>query len=139
MSSPVQSASSQTAARPRADSPRSRTVIPPSVLATMAGMAVREVAGVHAVGGGTSGLSRVREALPGGSSASSGVEVEAGEHQAAFDLQIVVDYGVPVVALAQDVRERLIEVVEDLSGFEVVEVNVAVVDVHLDDDEEADA
>lgn len=118
-----------------------RTTIAPSVVATVAGVAARSVAGVHALGGGSGGgaLSRVRTALPtgGGDAPTDGVELEVGEVQAAFDLALVADYGVPLRRLAEDVRERVISEVEELTGYEVTEVNVAVVDVHLDEEDDA--
>lgn len=117
-----------------------RTTIVPSVVATVAGVAARSVPGVFALGGGPAGgaLSRVRSALPtGGDGPTDGVQLEVGEVQAAFDLSLVADYGVPLRRLAEDVRERVISEVEDLTGYEVTEVNVVVVDVHLDEEDES--
>lgn len=132
---------------PETDRPRSgpgtgrRTIIPATVVATVAGIAARAVPGVHELSSGSSGgaLVRVRTALPGGGGPSDGVEVEVGEVQAAVDLRLVAEYGVPVARLAGDVRERVVDDVEDLTGYEVTEVNVAVVDVHLDEEQEQDA
>lgn len=118
---------------------RARTIIAPAVVATVAGVAAGGVPGVHGLGGGSSGgpLSRVRSALPGaGNSSSEGVQVEVGQVQAAFDLRLVAEYGVPLRALAEDVRERVIGEVEELTGYEVTEVNIAVVDVYLDEEDE---
>lgn len=119
---------------------RGRTTIAPSVVATVAGVAARGVRGVHALGGVAAGgaLSRVRTALPGGGeSPSDGVQLEVGEVQAAFDLSVVGEYGMPLRRLAEDVRERVIAEVENLTGYEVTEVNIAVVDVYLDEADEA--
>lgn len=119
--------------------PSRRTIIAPSVVETVVGVAARGVRGVHALGepGGAGGaLGRVREALPLGQTAT-GVQVELGEVQAAVDLRLVVQYGRPIVGLAEDVRERVVHEVETLTGYEVTEVNIAVLDVHLDDEEQA--
>src|SRR4029078_3014149 len=71
----------------------SRTSIADSVVAKIAGVAAREVSGVHAMGGGASrAFGAIREAV-GTSSASQGVSVEVGERQAAIDLTLVVEYG----------------------------------------------
>ena len=59
-----------------------------------------------------------------------------GERQAAVDLVVVVEYGVPITELAGDVRASVISGVERLTGLEVVEVNIAVDDVHLPEDED---
>jgi uncharacterized alkaline shock family protein YloU len=50
------------------------------------------------------------------------------------DLNIVVDYGVPIAELAQAVRENVIDSVERMTALEVVEVNIAVDDIHIEYD-----
>ncbi|MFJ5875230.1 Asp23/Gls24 family envelope stress response protein [Streptomyces sp. NPDC093088] len=130
-------------ARPGADRPapeRGRTSIAEVVVVKVAGMAAREVPGVHDMGGGISRtIGVVRERVPGGRpNVGRGVKVEVGEVQAAIDLDLVVEYGVPIMEVAQDVRENVVAAVERVTGLEVVEVNIGVNDVHLpDDDREA--
>lgn len=117
-----------------------RTVIAPSVVATVAGVAAGETPGVHSLGGSVTGdgvLGRVRAALPGGGPSTEGVQVEVGTVQAAFDLSLVAEYGAPLREMAEQVRERVIAEVQDLTGYEVTEVNIAVVDVHLDEEDES--
>lgn len=117
---------------------RGRTTIADGVVETIAGMAAREVPGVHALGGGFARtMGAVRGMVPGGrTSVTRGVKVEVGEIQAAIDLALVVEYGVAIADLAAEVRENVIAGVERMTGLEVVEVNIAVNDVHLPDDEE---
>jgi uncharacterized alkaline shock family protein YloU len=115
---------------------RGRTTIADGVVEKIAGLAARDVVGVHAMG---SGLARtfgaVRDRVPGGGrSATRGVKAEVGEVQTALDLDIVVDYGVSIVEVAHAVRENVIAAVERMTGLEVVEVNVAVGDVKLPDE-----
>ncbi|MFJ8790857.1 Asp23/Gls24 family envelope stress response protein [Streptomyces sp. NPDC102462] len=117
---------------------RGRTTIADGVVEKIAGLAARDVLGVHAMG---SGLSRtfgaVRDRVPGGSkSVTRGVKAEVGEVQTALDLEIVVDYGVSIGDVARDVRENVIAAVERMTGLEVVEVNIAVSDVKLPEEEE---
>ncbi|MGW5849457.1 Asp23/Gls24 family envelope stress response protein [Streptomyces sp. NPDC055254] len=120
---------------------RGRTSIADGVVEKIAGLAAREVVGVHAMGSG-SGLSRtfgaVRDRVPGGakSAVSRGVKAEVGEVQTALDLEIVVDYGVAIRDVARAVRENVISAVERMTGLEVVEVNIAVSDVKLPDEED---
>lgn len=121
------------------DSDFGRTTISDSVVSTIAGMALRSVKGIHSVGGKRqAGLSKVRDALPGVSSADpgSGIGVEVGEAQTAIDMALTVDYGVPIVRLAEQVREAVISAVEELTGLQVTEVNIAVEDVFLEDPEQ---
>lgn len=63
--------------------------------------------------------------------------MEVGETQAAVDLQIVVEYGVAIAEVARLVRRNVITAIEQMTGLEVVEVNINVNDVFIpgDDDE----
>ncbi|MBD0420945.1 Asp23/Gls24 family envelope stress response protein [Streptomyces sp. NPDC052309] len=117
---------------------RGRTTIADGVVEKITGMAARDVVGVYAMG---SGLSRtfgaMRERVPGGAkSVTRGVKAEVGEKQTALDLEIVVEYGVSIADVARDVRENVVAAVERMTGLEVVEVNIAVSDVKLPDEEE---
>ncbi|RZB20600.1 Asp23/Gls24 family envelope stress response protein [Streptomyces sp. F001] len=117
---------------------RGRTTIADGVVEKIAGLAARDVVGVHALG---SGLSRtfgaVRERVPGQTkSVTRGVKAEVGEVQTALDLEIVVDYGVSIGDVARAVRENVVSAVERMTGLEVVEVNIAVSDVKLPEEEE---
>ncbi|MER7574064.1 Asp23/Gls24 family envelope stress response protein [Streptomyces sp. NPDC126514] len=118
---------------------RGRTTIADGVVEKIAGLAARDVVGVHAMG---SGMSRtfgaVRDRVPGGASKSvtRGVKAEVGEVQTALDLEIVVVYGVAISDVARAVRENVVSAVERMTGLEVVEVNIAVSDVKLPDEEE---
>ncbi|MDT3396568.1 Asp23/Gls24 family envelope stress response protein [Streptomyces sp. B1866] len=122
--------------RPPAE--RGRTTIADSVVEKIAGMAAREVPGVHALGGSLARtLGAVRDRVPGSRpNVTRGVKVEVGERQTAVDLDIVVEYGVPIADVAVDIRESVIGAVERMTALEVVEVNISVIDVRLPDDED---
>ncbi|MFE7318121.1 Asp23/Gls24 family envelope stress response protein [Streptomyces sp. NPDC057555] len=121
---------------------RGRTTIADDVVEKIAGLAARDVVGVHAMGSGLSRtLGAVRDRVPGGgraSSATRGVNAEVGEVQTALDLEIVVDYGFAIVEVAREVRENVIAAVERMTSLEVVEVNIAVSDVKLPDEDDED-
>lgn len=114
-----------------------KTSIANGVVQKIAGLAAREVSGVHALGGGTSrALGALRERIPGGSqSAGQGVSVEVGETQAAVDLDLVAEYGVAIAELARAVRRNVISSVEGMTGLQVTEVNISVHDIHLPSDD----
>jgi uncharacterized alkaline shock family protein YloU len=116
------------------------TTIADSVVSKIAGVATREVPGVHDMGKGTArAFGALKEKLPVGSNQpnpAQGVKVEVGELQAAVDLDIVVDYGASIVDVAQSVRRNVVDRVEGMTGLEVVEVNISVDDVWLGDDDE---
>ncbi|MET7639035.1 Asp23/Gls24 family envelope stress response protein [Streptomyces sp. NPDC005438] len=117
-----------------------RTTIADGVVEKIAGMAARDVVGVSAMGGGLARtFGAVRDRVPGGgSSVTQGVKAEVGESQTALDLEVVVDYGVSIAQVARSVRENVISAVERMTGLEVVEVNIAVSDVKLPDEEDED-
>ncbi|MCF3141839.1 Asp23/Gls24 family envelope stress response protein [Streptomyces platensis] len=118
-----------------------RTTIADGVVAKIAFLAAGDVAGVHALGSGLSrSVGALRKRVPGGgTSTTHGVKVEVGEKQAAVDLDIVVQYGEIIPEVGQAVRENVISAVERMTGLEVVEVNIAVSDVRLPEEEEAEA
>ncbi len=131
----IQSRSGGAPARLADDTSQGKTTIAASVVQKIAGIAAREIAGVHAMGGGVSrAFGALRDRIPGGGTGSSnitGVQVEVGEKQAAIDLDIVVEYGASIVDLARAVRRNVISSVERMAGLEVTEVNIAVNDIHL--------
>jgi uncharacterized alkaline shock family protein YloU len=121
---------------------RGRTTIADGVVEKIAGLAARDVLGVHAMGSGFSRtFGAVRDRVPGGASKSvtRGVKAEVGEVQTALDLEIVVEYGVSIGEVARAVRENVIAAVERMTGLEVVEVNIAVTDVKLPEEEEEES
>lgn len=120
-----------------------RTTIASLVVQKVASVAAREIAGVYTLGG--NGVSRtlgaIKERIPGsGTAATTGVSVEVGEKQTAIDLDLVADYGARIPNVAQSVRRNVIRAVEEITALEVIEVNLAITDVHLPgEDDEADA
>ncbi|WNI17978.1 Asp23/Gls24 family envelope stress response protein [Actinacidiphila sp. ITFR-21] len=119
-----------------------RTSIADSVVATIAGIATREVDGVHAMGAGASrAVGAVRDRVARSADPTRGVKVEVGEKQAAVDLDIAVLYDVEIADTAAEIRTEVATAVERMTGLEVVEVNVNVRDVHVpgdDGDEDED-
>ncbi|MEH3153792.1 MAG: Asp23/Gls24 family envelope stress response protein [Gordonia paraffinivorans] len=115
-----------------------RTTIADQVVAKIAGIATREIDGVYALGGQAARIvGRVREAIPGGQqSITQGISVEVGEKQAAVDLGLVAEYGVAIHDLAAAVRSNVTDSIQQMTGLEVTEVNVAVHDVHFEDEDD---
>ena len=105
-----------------------------SVVQKIAGIACREISGVHTMGASTSrAFGAVRERIPGssGPNVSQGVGVEVGETEAAIDLDIVVEYGVSIADLGRSIQRNVKQAVERMTGLDVVEVNVNVDDLYL--------
>lgn len=137
-------ASTPTGGQSGGDSPLStsqgRTQIADTVVSKIAGLAAREIHGVHDLGGGAArAFAAIAERIPGASSSvSQGVGVEVGEKQAAIDLDVVVEYGVAVADLSAAIRRNVIGAIERMTGLDVVEVNIAVNDVYLPSDDDRD-
>ena len=113
------------------------TTIADGVVAKIAGIAAADVEGVYALGGGAArAFSAIRERIPGGTTNhAQGISVEVGEREAAIDVDLVAEYGVSVVDLAEGVRRNIITSVERMTGLHVIEVNISVNDVHLPQDD----
>ncbi|MFD5601295.1 Asp23/Gls24 family envelope stress response protein [Leucobacter sp. NPDC058333] len=128
-------------ARPAGEPAEGKTVIADGVVAKVAGIAAREVAGVFALGGGGArAFGAIRDAVN-ATDLTQGVKVEVGETQAAADITIVVEYPAPIQQVAANVRAAVAGAISQLVGLEVVEVNVEVNDVHVagTDDSDDDA
>ena len=116
------------------------TSIADQVVQKIAGVAAREVAGVYAMGSAAGrAISNLSQRIPGSKpNVSGGVSVAKGERQTAVDVSIVVEYGVSIPEVSQQIRESVITAVEYATGLGVVEVNINVSDVHLPEDESAE-
>ncbi len=128
------------AMRPRATelvTEQGKTTIADVVVSKIAGIAAREVAGVHelvtqGVGGAVTGLAqRVTRA----DTRSQGVNVEVGEREAAVDLRLTVDYGVSIPQVAEAVRRNIMSRMEAMTGLVVKEVNIDVTDLYFPEEE----
>jgi uncharacterized alkaline shock family protein YloU len=138
---PVAADSAQVAVRSRLASERrdaaeltteqGKTTIASSVVAKIAGISAREVAGVHElVSQGASGMISGLTSRVGVSDARmQGVSVEVGERETAVDLVMVVDYGVSIPQVAEAVRRNVMGRIQAMTGLVVKEVNISVVDL----------
>ena len=115
---------------------RGITTVADEVVAKMAGIAAREVEGVHGLG---SSFRRLMGRVTPGDSLTQGVNVEVGTKETAIDMVIVMDYGYPIPAVAQKLRDNVIKTVETGTGLSVKEVNIEVTDLYLPAEETAPA
>jgi uncharacterized alkaline shock family protein YloU len=116
-----------------------KTVVADGVVAKVAGIAAREVPGVFALGGGTARSFGALRDVIGTTDLGQGVRVEVGGTQVAADVTIVVEYPAPLHTVAEQVRAAVARTIEQLVGMEVAEVNVAIDDVHIPGDDDADS
>jgi uncharacterized alkaline shock family protein YloU len=112
-----------------------RTTFADSVIATIAGIAAREVPGVHKLGKGL--LGDAVGMVSGTQATSRGVNAEVGRKEVAIDLEMIVDYGYSLQEVAAQVRQLVGARLSQMTDLSVKEVNIAVVDVYYAPDEVA--
>ena len=115
------------------------THIADTVVAKIAGLATKEIPGVHSMGRGMARrMGQLRAMVPGQSEeqgSAQGVSVEVGEKEAAVDLDVVTFYGESITEVADAVRRNVIDRVEGMTGLRVVEVNINVDDIYVEGEE----
>lgn len=110
------------------------TTIAEGVVSKIAGLASREIPGVHSMGTSMSRrIGQLKSLVPGAAGTpSQGVAVEVGERETAIDLDVVTWYGQSIVDVTEAVRDNVIQRVQDMTGLKVVEVNINVDDVFVE-------
>lgn len=102
------------------------------VVATIAGLAALETPGIAAMSGGISeGLAKRLS----GKNVQKGVGVEVGQLEAAIDLRVIVQYGTNIQEVCRDLQTNVREAVANMTGLDVVEVNVKVEGVAFKEEE----
>jgi uncharacterized alkaline shock family protein YloU len=101
---------------------RGETTIAPSVVATVAQRAAREVDGVEVVStGGLRGLiENLRPDRP------TGARADVASRQTAVELTLAVGWPRPVRQVTDDVRRHVKARVQELTGYEVTDVDIVV-------------
>lgn len=99
------------------------------VVEIIAGLAASEVEGVAGMSGGLVG--DIAHMLSRGKNLAKGVKVEVGEHEAAVNLFLVVEYGVSIPDVALHVQEAVKEAIQSMTGLNVIETNVHIQGVNF--------
>ena len=107
------------------------TTIEDEVVASIAGMAAREVEGVANLG--KSSVRRLVAGALGGAEgkARMGVEVEVGKKEAIVDLQLDVIYGFNIPNIITEVRKKVASRLLQITGLTAKEINVHVVSIEF--------
>ncbi|MDF2720485.1 MAG: hypothetical protein K0Q59_160 [Paenibacillus sp.] len=102
------------------------------VVATIAGLAALETPGIAGMSGGISeGLAKRLS----GKNAQKGVSAEVGQLEAAIDLRVIVHFGSKIQEVCRQLQENVKDAVENMTGLNVVEVNVKVEGVAFKEEE----
>jgi len=107
------------------------TIIGDEVVASIAGIAAKEVKGVASLG-----KSSIRRALTehlGGAEerARMGVQVEVGKTECIVDLQLIALYGVSIPHIINEVRKQVALRLMEFVGLIAKEINVRVVGIEV--------
>jgi uncharacterized alkaline shock family protein YloU len=114
------------------------TKIADGVVSKVAGIAAREVPGIHDLGGGTArAVGNLTAKVGIGDQLTQGVSVEVGTREAAVDLTVVIEYGESIPQVTDAVRQNVIKRIHGITGLQVTEVNINVTDLHFAGDDDA--
>ena len=94
------------------------------VVAVIAGIAVADVQGVAGMAKGFAG--GLTEALSGKKNMAKGIKVDVGDKETKIDVNIIVEYGTRIPDVAFEIQNRVKKAVKEMTGLEVVAVNVHV-------------
>src|ERR687889_1448139 len=112
------------------------TKISDTVVSSIAGMAAKEVEGVHMGGGASRTASGVLGSLTGSESKTSGISVEVGRTETAIDLKMGIEYNKNILETVEEVRRRITDRVESLTGLRIKELNATITDITFPEKEE---
>lgn len=107
------------------------------VIQKIIGIALEETDGLLTVNGGF--FSNLADKIVNTNDVTSGIDVEVGKKQVAVDLSIVAEYGKDIAKLYDHIKQVIVDEVKKMTNLEVIEVNVAVVDVKTKEQHEEDS
>jgi len=117
----------------RNDSPllseRGVTTISDTVVSSLAGMAAQEVDGVHMGGGASRAAGGMLGSITGSESRTSGITVEVGRTETAIDLKMGIEYNKNILQTVEEVRRRISDRVESMTGLRIKELNATITDI----------
>lgn len=105
--------------------------IAPEVIEVITGIAASEVEGISSMRG--SFASDVVERF-GRKSHSKGVKVELTNHEIIIDLYVVIDFGISIPKVAEELQTNIRQTLKNMLALEVSEVNVHVVGIQMEQD-----
>src|ERR671912_1074168 len=117
-------------------SDRGTTIISDTVVSSLAGMAAREVDGVHMGGVASRTAGGVLGSLRGSESKTSGISVEVGRTETAIDLKMGIEYNKNILQTVEEVRRRITDRVQSMTGLRIKELNATITDITFPEKEE---
>ena len=117
-------------------SDRGSTIISDTVVTSIAGLAAQEVEGVHMGGGASRTASGMLGSLTGSEGRTSGISVEVGRTEAAIDLKMGIEYNKNILQTVEEVRRRITDRVQSLTGLRIKELNATITDITFPEKEQ---
>ncbi len=116
-----------TAVKPQENTHQNTLTFEDQVIKKIAGIAANEIKGILSMSGGF--MSGLTDRFRSTEDITKGINAEVGEKQVALDLKVIVEYGKNVPAIFSETVHNVKKSVHDMTGLEVVEVNMHVEDV----------
>jgi uncharacterized alkaline shock family protein YloU len=115
------------------DTSLGKVEIAPEVIEVIAGIAAAEVDGLFAMRGNFA--SGVAERF-GRTTHSKGVKVELAEDGILIDLYVILNYGISIPRVAQELQSSIRQTIRSMTALEIKEINVHVVGIQMDNMDE---
>lgn len=97
------------------------------VIKKITAIALAKVTGLLTIDGGF--FSNITEKIVSTKNSTSGINVEVGKSQVAVDVKVEVEYGKDIHKMYEELKMLVSKEVSSMTGLEVIEVNVTVVDI----------
>lgn len=107
------------------------------VIQKIVGISLNKIDGLLTVNGGF--FSNMAKSIVNTDDVTAGINTEVGQKQVAIDMQIVVEYGKDIHALFKEMKQLVTKEVKSMTGLDVVEFNVDVIDIKSRAKYEADS
>jgi|SRR5690625_953848 len=111
------------------DTSLGKVEIAPEVIEVIAGIAAAEVDGLFDMRGNFA--SGVAERF-GKTTHSKGVKVELTESGILIDLYVILNYGISIPQVAQELQSSIRQTIKSMTALEIKEINVHVVGIQMD-------
>jgi len=102
------------------------------VIKKIAGIAASEIPGILAISGNF--ISGIADKLRIADDPTKGITVEVGKKQTAIDMKVICEYGRNVPQIFQSIVDKVSEAIKEMTGLEVIKVNVHVYDILTKED-----
>ena len=105
------------------------------VIASIAGAAATEIDGIAGMSAGITG--EIYQFI-GKKNPAKGVKIATDDNSVTVDVYVIVDYGVKINEVAGEVQQKVKKSIEEMTGLQIVSVNVHVQGIKIAKDPKSD-